>query len=239
MDIQDAAREKRLVIGCGTGRCGTVSLVKFLDSQPGISMLHEGVIGSERRVHHLVPWYEGETQLWSWLAELENRSGDADWYGDVGFYFLPYLPAIFKRYPTSRAICLQRDRKQVIRSYLEKTEGRNHWYWHGANRWTQDPEWDPCYPHYDQPDKRKALGLYWDHYACVAMEYCARFPDQFLLLPTNALNELSGRRKLLEFIGYEVERAVEGQFRANASYKNRLRRTVTRVSSLFGSDRHP
>jgi len=84
-----------------------------------------------------------------------------------------------------------------------------------------------------------ALGLYWDHYACVAMEYCARFPDQFLLLPTNALNELSGRRKLLEFIGYEVERAVEGQFRANASYKNRLRRTVTRLSSLFGSDRHP
>ena len=239
MDIQNAAHEKHLVIGCGTGRCGSVSLVKFLDSQPGVSMLHEGVIGGDRRVHHLVPWYDGETQLWSWLAELENSSGDADWYGDVGFYFLPYLPAIFKRHPTSRAICLERDRKQVIRSYLEKTEGRNHWFRHEGDGWAQDPEWDPCYPHYAEQDKRKALGLYWDQYHSTAMEYCARFPDQFLLLPTAALNEVSGRRKLLEFIGYEVERAVDGQFRANASYKNRLRRTMTRVSSLFGAGRHP
>ncbi len=224
---------KRVVIGCGTGRCGTVSLVKFLNAQPGISMLHEGV-RDERRTHHLVPWYGGEAQLWSWLAELDAMSGDAGWYGDVGFYFLPYLPAIFERYPTSRAICLERSRKEVINSFLNKTEGRNHWYRHGGTGWQQDLEWDDCFPWYDEPNKAKALELYWDHYHCTALEYRARFPEQFMLLPTAALNEAAGRHKILEFIGHGAAGTADGEFRANAMYKNRLRRAVAHFSSLVG-----
>ena len=228
---------RRLVIGCGTGRCGTVSLVKFLNSQRGISMLHEGVPGSEQQTHHLIPWYDGEAQLWAWLATLEETSGAARWYGDVCFSFLPYLPAIFKRHPAARAICLERDRQQVVRSYLRKTEGRNHWFQHDGNGWMVDPEWDQCYPDYAEPDKRKALELYWDQYHCTAKEYCARFPRQFLLLPTTALNEASGRSKLLEFIGYDVEAAVERQFRANASQQGRLRRAAGRLSSILAAGR--
>jgi hypothetical protein len=224
---------KRLVIGCGTGRCGTVSLVKFLNAQAGISVLHEGVV-DDGRMHHLVPWYGGEAQLWSWLARLEAMSNDATWYGDVGFYFLPYLPAIFDRYPMARVICLERSRKAVIRSYLEKTEGRNHWYRHNGVGWQQDPEWDDCFPWYDEPDKAKALGLYWDHYHCTAVEYRARFPRQFMLLPTAALNEVDGRRRILEFIGHDVAGAADGEFRSNAIYKNRLRRAATYLSSRFG-----
>ena len=184
--------------------------------------------------HHLVPWYEGEAQLWSWLAKLENMSGDAKWYGDVGFYFLPYIPEIFKRYPTSRAICLERSRRGVIKSYLKKTEGRNHWYRHMGIGWTEDPEWDPEYPWYAEPDKARALGLYWDQYHCTALEYCARFPDQFMLVPTAMLNEAVGRRKIMEFIGHDATGQVDGQLHENATHKNRLERIVGRLSSLFG-----
>lgn len=229
------ASTKRLIIGCGTGRCGTVSLMKFLNAQVKIAVLHEGVL-DDRRIHHLIPWYGGETRLWSWLARLETISGDAEWYGDVGFYFLPYLPLIFERYPDARAICLERSRKEVIKSYLEKTAGRNHWYRHGGIGWEEDAEWDDCFPSYAEPDKAKSLGLYWDHYHCTALEYVARFPDQFMLLPTAALNDASGRRRILEFIGHDAAEAGGGEFHANATYKNRLKRFIERLSSLFGSN---
>jgi len=73
---------RRLIIGCGTGRCGTVSLTKFLNSQTGVSVLHEGA-GTDK-VHHSIPWYSGEERLWHWLDELERLAGDVRWYGDVG-----------------------------------------------------------------------------------------------------------------------------------------------------------
>ncbi|MGH8282653.1 MAG: sulfotransferase [Gammaproteobacteria bacterium] len=235
--MQENRDKRQLIIGCGTGRCGTVSLVKILNSQAGISVLHEGVT-SDRRFHHLVPWYEGETQLWSWLTELEALTNNAKWYGDVGPYFLPYLPKLFKRYPASRAICLERNRKEVIRSYLQKTEGRNHWYRYKGVGWAEDPEWDHAFPDYAEPDKSKALGLYWDQYHCTASEYCALYPDNFILLPMTALNETNGRLKILKFIGYDGPGMFEGRFHANESYKNRLRKSLMRLSSLFRANDH-
>lgn len=47
------------------------------------------------------------------------------------------------------------------------------------------------------------------------MEYCALFPDQFMLVPTSALNTTKGRLKILEFIGYDREAMLDGRFRAN------------------------
>ena len=229
---------KRLIIGCGTGRCGSVSLAKFLSAQSSISVLHEGVI-SDRGIHHLIPWYESEKQLLAWLTELQKISGDNKWCGDVGPYFLPYLPTIFKRYPTSRAICLERNRREVITSYLKKTEGRNHWYRHKGVGWVEDPEWDASFPWYEEPEKASALGLYWDQYHCMSLEYCARFHDQFLLVPMAALNTVDGERKILEFLEYDQDAAVVGHFHANASYENRLKRSLTRLSSMFEMNNRP
>lgn len=232
MQMQTDADNRHLVIGCGTGRCGTVSLTKFLDGLGDVSMIHEGVT-TQHGPHHLVPWYHGQAQLWSWLGELEKMSGDTPWYGDVGFYFLPYLPDIFERYPDAHAICLERDRGQVVKSYLKKTDTRNHWYNHDGVGWEIDPEWDAMYPSYTEPDKARAIGLYWDQYHCTALEYAARFPDQFLLVPTQALNSAAGRRRILAFIGHDASAAAEGQFHFNASYRGRLKRVMARVASAF------
>lgn len=238
MDIQDATHEKRLVIGCGTGRCGSVSLVKFLNSQPGFAMLHEGVTDSAQGIHHLVPWYGGEEKLWPWLTELEKMSGDAGWYGDVGPYFLRYLPLIFDRYPDSRAICLERDRKAMIDSYLTKTEGRNHWYPHHGLGWQEDPEWDDAYPTYAEPDKRKALALYWDQYHSAAMEYLARFPRQFMLVSTESLNKVGQLREILGFLGHDPNVVGAARFHANASYSQRFKRYWARLSAPWDEKRN-
>ncbi|MHB8404790.1 MAG: sulfotransferase [Gammaproteobacteria bacterium] len=211
--MQKSVQTRQLIIGCGTGRCGTVSLMQFLNSQVDVSILHEGLTAD--KIHHLIPWYKGETQLWSWMTELEKLSNGASWYGDIGFYYLPYLPRIFDRYPKSRAICLERRKKAVIRSFLKKTTGRNHWYMHKGVGWKEDAEWDNVFPYYAEPNKSKAIGLYWDYYHSTAMEYCALFPDQFMLVPTSALNTTKGRLKILGFIGYDREAMLDGRFRAN------------------------
>lgn len=70
------------------------------------------------------------------------------------------------------------------------------------------------------------------------VEYAARFPDQFMLLPTAALNDASGRRRILEFIGHDAAGAGYGEFRASATYKNRLKRSIGRLSSLLASNNY-
>lgn len=233
--MSDLDRSRQLVIGCGTGRCGTVSLMKFLNSHAGITMYHEGAI--DGRGHHLLPWRGGEAQLHKWLTELEGYTGNTRWYGDIGPYFLPYLPEILKFDPEARVICLERNKSEVIKSFLRKTAGRNHWYKHGGIGWTEDPEWDPSFPHYAEPDKSRALGLYWDYYHSTAAEYRALFPDNFLFLPTLALNKTSGRLKILEFIGYDGPTVSGGIFKANAARKNGLRQLPARLTALFRSDK--
>ena len=194
-------------------------------------MFHEGVISGN--AHHVIPWHDGEPQLWAWLEKLEELARHVNWYGDVGFYFLPYLPEIFKRYPTSRAVCLERLKKEVIRSYLGQTKGRNHWYRHRGVGWAEDPEWDHAFPHYAEPDKAKALGLYWDQYHSTALEYCARFPDNFMLIPMAALNLTAGRLRILEFIGYDDPPVLEGQYRANELPRRGMKKSLKRLFSLF------
>lgn len=220
---------RQLIIGCGTGRCGTVSLTRFLNNQEGVSILHEGVVNGV--THHIVPWYEGEAQLWRWLEDLEKLTNGARWYGDVGPYFLPYVPKILQRYPLTRVICLERGRRAVVKSYLEKTKGRNHWYLHKGTGWKEDPEWDIAFPVYAEPNKARALELYWNGYHAKALEYQALFPDNFMLLPTSALNLRGGRLKLLEFLGIHGANKLEGQFHANRLRRRNLIQTFFRLIS--------
>ena len=86
---------------------------------------------------------------------------------------------------------------------------------HKGVGWKEDDEWDNTFPYYAELNKSKAIGLYWEQYHSTALEYCALFPDQFMLVPTSALNTTKGRLKILGFIGYDREAMLDGQFRAN------------------------
>lgn len=118
--VRQQTGTRRLVIGCGTGRCGTVSLVKFLNCQAQVCMLHEGVVGDDE--HHIVSWYGDDVHLWTWMTELEHLTGEAKWYGDVGPYFLPYVPEIIRHYPGSRVLCVERQRKDAVESLMRNNE---------------------------------------------------------------------------------------------------------------------
>ena len=211
--------DKHLIIGLGTGRCGTVSLSKFLNEQPDAMILHEGALESRRE---LISWYDDDEHVTSWLAELESLSADSKFFGDTGYYFLPYVETIWKAYPNAHFVCFERERDGVVRSFLKKTSDNRHfWYDHQGKGFRRDATWDKTFPKFDEVDKAKAIGLYWDMYHEEATRLASLRPDAFRIFPMTVLNSTSGRAELLDFVGYEGPRVLDGNFRGNTTKENK------------------
>jgi|GEM_PF-480298 len=205
--------EKRVVIGLGTGRCGTTSLAQLLSRQQDAYVTHERI--------PILPWLAQpgvvEGRIERLLAEPFSLCGD------VGFYYLPYAQALLDRFPTVRMICLQRERRATVSSYLRSTEGRNHWVEHDGSIWKPDPIWDGCYPSYNEPSKADAIGRYWDEYYYEAERLQAKYPDSFRVWPTQALNRKGGVDEILEFVGIPANRRTYVHIKANASARSQWR----------------
>ena len=205
--------DRQLVIGLGTGRCGTTTLSVLLEAQSDSRFIHEGAIDGER---HLVPWGNDEAAV-TWLRALEARTAPARWFGDVGMYFLPSVEVILSEWPTARFIVLRRARAETVTSFLKKTEGRNHWADHDGEGWMVDDKWDPCFPSYSPRPKEEALKAYWDEYYHEAEMLTDRYPDSIRIWNIEVLNSVAGRKDILQFAGYsESQVVVEDGYHANA-----------------------
>ena len=202
--------KKKLIIGLGTGRCGSLSLGYFLNAQPGIKIFHEGTINYQ---HHPLKWNDDHENLLSWLNYLEIISNSHQYFGDIGMYFLPYVSFLIDRYPNSRFICLKREREAVIQSYLQWTKKYNHWYDHDGKFWQTNPNLDDAFPKFDEPDKAKAIGLYWDMYYAEIERLIKKYPQHISCFPTECLNHLNGRNKILDFLEYQEKRNLQGEYR--------------------------
>lgn len=208
-----------LIIGVGTGRCGTVSLSQFLDAQAGIFMLHEGALDDRRE---LFDWTGDEDNIIRWLSELKQMAGDKQLVGDTGMYFLPYVDLIFEKFPETRFICFERNRSEVIRSFERKTSDNRHfWYNHNGKKYRKDPVWDSKFPKFDVEDKQTAIGLYWDMYHETSVELARNYPDRFHIFPMAILNAARGRAAVLDYIKYDGPRILDGDFRRNSRRNNR------------------
>ena len=183
----------RLVIGLGTGRCGTVSLSRLLNRQPNWRIFHEAVAGA-------VGWSGSgdllEARMANWLQPPHFQV-----VGDVASYYLPYCRRILQMHPETRFLCLERPREQVIESFMRKTPGTNHWQPHdGQGKWRLCSTYDKNFPKYpDAGDKRKAIGAYWDEYQHEATILERELPECFRIFPTSALNEDQGVQNILDF----------------------------------------
>ena len=170
-----------MIIGIGSGRCGTQSLARLLNEQPGQRVTHEQ-LGDQ------VPW-----------GDAIGYSGTLKGDGDVAFYWLPAVRRLLKTDMASRIICLKRPMGPTVDSYLRKTDGFNPWQDSGAR-------WSKCYPHYP-PDisKRTAVERYWHDYYGTAQVLEADFPERFRVFPTDYLNHTQRQRELLLFAGVPVQ----------------------------------
>ena len=178
---------KKLVIGLGTGRCGTVSLSALLYHY-GFDTTHE---------NFLLPWNIDEKMYKENMNLILSRENN--YVADSAFYYLPYIPMIIKDYPSVKCICLQRDKKETIESYMVKTHGRNHWS--KKHNDAIDPKWDVTYPKFDESDKEKALGLYWDYYYTTTEQLVKEYPNNIALFDMHSvLNTKEGQEQLLTFL---------------------------------------
>ncbi len=200
----------RIIIGLGTGRCGTVSLATLLTLQEHTHATHELM---------LLPYKFNERKFEAYMRKLSNRQVRIS--ADVALWNLPYVTAILAEYHNTKFICLKRDKEAVVKSYMAKTPDRNHWTRQNSEHWS-DEKWprerkcpyQNCYPRFDA-DKERAIGFYWDYYEIVSETYEKEFPDNFRIFPVEYLNTRDGCEKILSFAGY-VEMVIKVGIHKNA-----------------------
>ncbi len=205
----------RLIIGLGTGRCGTVSLKHLLAMQQNTHATHEMMI---------LPYKFHERKFVAYMRKLSTRPVRIS--VDVALWNLPYVTAIIAKYHNTKFICLKRDKEAVVKSYMAKTPNRNHWTQWNSPYWS-DTKWPVerrcgyknCYPRFDA-DKEEAIGLYWDYYEIVSETYEKEFPDNFRIFPVEYLNTRDGCEKILDFAGY-VEMIIKVGIHKNAILNRR------------------
>ncbi len=180
-----------LVIGLGADRRDTFSLFMTINQIPDSFFVHEGF---------MLPWYGTKEEALNKISEFLN-STQKKYVGDVGFYWLPYVETVIKNIPDVKFICLKRDKKQTVKSFMKKTEGRNHWINHDGKKWKKDYVWDRCFPKYEVESKEQALKLYWEEYYNKAILLEKKYPKNFKIFDITVLNSEESFKKVLDFIG--------------------------------------
>jgi len=216
-------RHERLLIGLGTGRCGTVSLATLLANQDGASVMHE-VAGPDFEFRsQWLPFYGGALACHpscerDFLARfLRAFPPGKKFTGDVGFYYLPWVRAIAELWGDVRFVCMERDRSEAVESLCWKARagGRNPWTNHDGTKWRQHRV-DVTFPKF--PGMRTledGCGKYWDYYAKTARELAALLPGRFAIFGTESLNDPTGVRAILQFCGFENPKIL-GPLRLNS-----------------------
>jgi len=179
---------KKLVIGLGSGRCGTVSLRDLL-IHIGFNATHE---------LHLMPWNQNYDLCDNIIKKILTRASSL--VSDIGYYYLPYIPHIIKNHKNVKCICLQRDVNEVIDSFL-KFSKYNYWSTPYINR--EETEWDETFPTYPNKSKSDAIRLYWEEYYNTASLLTKEYPDNIHLFDMNkTLNTEIGQKELFDFIEF-------------------------------------
>jgi len=185
---------KQLVIGLGSGRCGSVSLQTLLNQQADTDITHEQP--------PFLTWQPTLTILDRKLKRICKRK--AHYVGDVGSSWLPYVREVLQRFPSAKFVCLQRERSATVKSFVAKMKGeKNHWTNHDGKKWKRDRKWDPCFPKYDTGDLQEAIGLYWEDYYREVNSLCEEFPENVRSWHMEqALNSQQGVTEILSFAGF-------------------------------------
>ena len=108
--------KKKVVFGLGSGRCGSASLAYLLNEQKGALVGHE--------MAPVLPWVTTDlTGIQFRWEQLQHQSHLYPMVGDVGIYYLPYIPMLMRSWSEVPAlnesyiykfVILKRDREEVV-----------------------------------------------------------------------------------------------------------------------------
>jgi len=195
---------KPLIIGLGTGRCGTHSLVDVLNAQGSVQVVHE-----DKPILHWNPKREPSGVIGRFQARIDRAPGKIT--GEVALFLLRHTPALLDAFPQARAVVLQRPREEVIASFTRWVRGSNRYRRH-TNHWQRGVRrkrtlWDRAFPRFDAPTMQEAIGLYWNWYARRVTDLMSRYPDRVRQWTMReALNDPDTQRDMLQWLGIENPR---------------------------------
>jgi hypothetical protein len=217
-----SVRGVQLVIGLGTGRCGTTTFSHILRSQRGTKALFS------HELHPVLPWAAGENasaasalaaaRVEELLARAAGRVGGPGAppvpVGDVASFYLPFVRAMLVAEPGAKFVVLQRPRRAVVASFLAKDPGGDLWSsCADTERWSDNHAyWATAHPKFEcardangapVADARASLGAYWDAYAAQAAALAAAFPDRVRIVDSPRIfHRKAALTELLRWLGF-------------------------------------
>ena len=191
---------RKVVLGCGSGRCGTYSLHHLLNIQKGANITHE---------KHPLPWDFDERKMMVSVTDILLK--DESLVGDVGLYWVNYIPFLLSYVKDLRVICLQREKQATIDSFARRIKDKNLFTDIESEHFDYDPQNIPkegnVFPKYDLP-RDEATSVYWDEYYSIAGAWATNYSLYFQVFKVDELNSEEGQRKLLDFAGIKREDQV-------------------------------
>jgi hypothetical protein len=188
----------RMIIGLGSGRCGTFSLYRLLEAQHCTYAVHED---------GYLTWEPNFREMWRLVYDFQGRaavrSNPIHIVATVAFFWLNYVEKLVEMPMGQKFICLRRDKEETVASFMAFTGEKNHWTDTSSDCWADGDEstyWHKLWPSYDLP-KREALARYYDDYYKQAEVWENKFPKIFKIFPIDVFNSKKGVRSLLDFAG--------------------------------------
>lgn len=172
-----------VIVGLGTGRCGTRSLARLLDLQQGVYCTHEA------------------KPCLNWALEIDPARHlrisvtGATIVADVAFYYLPWVDHLRRTCENIRFVCLRRDIDETVDSFARQLPRAERWFERGG-----DPQWSRCFPNISAGPFRDQVRRYWKLYYDYAEHLLA---DDFRIFETPQLSTYEGAREILSFCGID------------------------------------
>jgi hypothetical protein len=177
---------KTVIIGFGTGRCGTHSLAKILDNQHDAEVTHERIA---------LGWdYCHRNPSFSFRTLFER---EAKFVGDVGFGWIKYLWLSMERFPT-KAICMLRPDEEVIESF---------WNYKKDGTYCGTPSWF-SYPFDSTTMTKDDLARSIAKYRLLENAVRKAYPGQIHFMEMTSLNDEAKLAELLIWIGFDPNNLV-------------------------------
>lgn len=204
-------RPGQLVLGAGTGRCGSTTLAAAFRDRPGYCGTHENP--------PFVHWTPSADQVEFHLRRFKLLSQYFRLVFDAAHWWLNLHARIFAEFPESKLVGLVRETDHCVASIL-KFQGRGpgsyNYYAAPHNGLWRPGLWDPTYPSYAAPPgvlpgsdeafaaKRAMIVQYVTDYNRELAALADRQPDRVLLVRTETLDAPETSRQLSEFAGRQI-----------------------------------
>jgi hypothetical protein len=196
-------KHRQLILGTGTGRCGTKSLTHLLNAQPHSKITHE--IGTP------MPWSVGYKHF-SFLVDYIMSKSDTYYYGDIAPWHMPYTHLWVQLFPEIKMVCLKRDREDTVGSWMHIMKNMKMCPVIGIRSKHWRSEWDFAYsqggpksfhaslPDYDLPPEKAYHQYYTDFYE-TAKEFQVTYPSNFKIFKTElVLNTEDNQNEMFHWL---------------------------------------